>query len=541
MDQPSGSEIQVGAVLGETYEITALLGAGGMGAVFSANHLRLPGKRVAVKVLHGQAAVDRESYARFRREAEIASRLGHPNIVEVLDWNTLPSGTPYLILEYLDGEDLATRLARGPLPLEVALHIARQIASALHAAHRNQVVHRDLKPGNVFLVPADIDGQIVDRVKVLDFGISKIRGSQTVQTQDSILLGTPQYMAPEQAEGKNDLVDQRSDLFALGAIVYEMLAGRPAFSGNTLAEVIFKVVYQPVPPLAQAVAGVPAHVVGAVERAMSKEPSARHPDVATFIAELTGKPLATIDRFSVVRGNVTGAPTAPESLRASVARGEVVPATRVGSSSASRLGFFATAIVVGAAGTFGVVRWAGRPVPERSSPSSRPETAVSGSPPSSRPSAVATPEMAAPAGPAVSGSPPSSRPSAVATPEMAAPAGPAVSGSPAPARAPVAAPPVPVVDRGHHAPASQPAVPAAVAADLDQAEQALAAGDKTKSITLARHTLMVQKTSRAFSIMTRAQCAAGNLEDAKAAFHSVTGADRARVIKACHASDIDLR
>jgi len=190
------SEIHAGTVLGETYEITELLGQGGMGAVWTAKHLRLPGKRVAIKVLHGVAAGDRESYARFRREAEIASRIGHPNIVTVHDFNVLASGTPYLVLEYLEGEDLAHRLARGKIPLPAVLGIARQIGSALHAAHKADVVHRDLKPGNVFLVATEIGGELVDQVKVLDFGISKIRGSQTVQTQDSVLLGTPQYMAP---------------------------------------------------------------------------------------------------------------------------------------------------------------------------------------------------------------------------------------------------------------------------------------------------------------------------------------------------------
>ena len=265
------SEIHAGTVLGETYEITELLGQGGMGAVWAAKHLRLPGKRVAIKVLHGLAASDRESYARFRREAEIASRIGHPNIVTVHDFNVLPSGTPYLVLEYLEGEDLAHRLVRGKIPLPAALAIARQIGSALHAAHKADVVHRDLKPGNVFLVPTEIGGELVDQVKVLDFGISKIRGSQTVQTQDSVLLGTPQYMAPEQALGKNTEIDARTDVFALGAIVYEMLSGRPAFLGDTLAEVVFKVVYDKQPPLAELAPELPKNVVDAVEQALAKD------------------------------------------------------------------------------------------------------------------------------------------------------------------------------------------------------------------------------------------------------------------------------
>src|SRR5262245_52275960 len=170
-------ELKEGLVLGETYRIEKLLGRGGMGAVWGASHLRLPGKRVAIKVLlvPADSATGGESYARFRREAEIVSRIGHPNIVEVIDWNTLPDGRPYLVLEYLEGESLAARLLRGPLPLEETLEIARQIGSALAAAHRAGVVHRDLKPENVFLCPTDSGGTLGDRVKVLDFGVSKIK------------------------------------------------------------------------------------------------------------------------------------------------------------------------------------------------------------------------------------------------------------------------------------------------------------------------------------------------------------------------------
>ena len=349
MVQPSG-EIGVGTVIAETYVITALLGMGGMGAVWTAEHRRLPGKRVAIKVLLG-ATTDAESLARFRREAEIASRIGHPNIVEVLDFNALPSGTPYMILEYLEGDSLAGRLRQGPMAVEPALEIIRQVGSALHAAHREQVVHRDLKPDNIFLCPTDSGGVLTDRVKVLDFGISKIRGSQTVQTQESALLGTPQYMSPEQAYGKNKSIDQRTDVWALGAIVYEMLVGEPAFSGETLAHVIMSIVNDPAPTL-KGRPGVPDRVVHAVDRALQKEPDARFFDVASFIADLTGRPLQTLDRKpSTARGaealgqtNVatpvgptspmgyasTQAPGAPQVTTPSVStqpRGEVVPPT----------------------------------------------------------------------------------------------------------------------------------------------------------------------------------------------------------------------
>ncbi|HZW89926.1 MAG TPA: protein kinase, partial [Myxococcaceae bacterium] len=281
--------LNVGAVLGETYRIQSLIGRGGMGAVWAAEHLRLPGKHVAVKVLLDAAAGGEEMLQRFRREAEIASRLGHPNIVEVLDFNTLPTGQPYIVLEYLQGETLAGRLASGRLQLDEALAITRQIGSALQAAHRAGVVHRDLKPDNVFLCTPEED--MPTKVKVLDFGISKIRGSQSLRTQDAILMGTPQYMSPEQATGKNTAVDARTDVFALGAIVYEMLGGQAAFAGGSLAEVVYRVVHGQPTPLRELAPALPENVLNAVERALQKDPAARPEDIGAFILELTGRPL----------------------------------------------------------------------------------------------------------------------------------------------------------------------------------------------------------------------------------------------------------
>ncbi|MCX5746564.1 MAG: serine/threonine-protein kinase, partial [Proteobacteria bacterium] len=160
-------------MIADTYTIEALIGRGGMGAVFLASHKRLPGKKVAIKVLHADI-VDEEILLRFRREAEIASRLGHPNIVGVADFNITPEGMPYLVLEYLEGESLAQRLTAGPIPIDQALSITRQVSSALAAAHREGIVHRDLKPQNIFLCPTDRDGHLVEVAKVLDFGISKM-------------------------------------------------------------------------------------------------------------------------------------------------------------------------------------------------------------------------------------------------------------------------------------------------------------------------------------------------------------------------------
>ena len=172
MAAPSNTLLKPGDVIAETYEIVKEIGRGGVGAVFLANHRRLPGKRFALKAL---LSASETVQARFRREAESASRRGHPNIVEVVDWNTLPDGSPYLVMEFLEGESLEDRMRRGPLTLEATCTIVRQIGSALAAAHRAGVVHRDLKPANVFLSPTDAGGTLADRVKVLDFGIARMR------------------------------------------------------------------------------------------------------------------------------------------------------------------------------------------------------------------------------------------------------------------------------------------------------------------------------------------------------------------------------
>ena len=524
------SAIRPGVVIGETYEITELLGEGGMGTVWTAKHLRLPGKRVAIKVLHGVAAGDRESYARFRREAEIASRIGHPNIVTVHDFNVLASGEPYLVLEFLDGEDLAHRLLRGKLPLGQALGIARQIGSALHAAHKADVVHRDLKPGNIFLMPTEVGGELVDQVKVLDFGISKIRGSQTVQTQDAVLLGTPQYMAPEQALGRNTEIDARTDVFALGAIVYEMLSGRPAFTGNTLAEVVFKVVYAEPTPLGELCSDAPKNVLDAVAQALAKDPAQRFSDVAAFINALTGRPLPTLDRAragsaapeafaSTAPGLALGSTGAPSAHASSApattgARGELsplIPPTQAPPRPRSMLlpfGLAALAVLV--VGGLGALRLLQSPSSTTTAAPTAPPTTTAPPPPSSQPTLEPPPA-------------PAPLPTVVAPPMLRDGRDVELKSAPARLTRPGRAEPIP------------PEVAAALAA----AEQAMGS-DPSEAIRLARRSLATAKTSRAFAIVARGFCKQGNLGDAKAALHSVSGSERAAVVRYCKAAGTDL-
>ncbi|WP_374260204.1 serine/threonine-protein kinase [Corallococcus sp. RDP092CA] len=288
MTRTADGELHIDSVLRNTYKVVSVLGRGGMGSVFLAQHLRLPGKQVAVKVLRVGDHVGPELHVRFRREAEIASRLGHPNIVEVLDFDTLEDGSPFLVLEYLRGESLADRLRRGRLTLEEVFSFTRQMGSALQAAHRAGIVHRDLKPANIFLVPTDSGGVVGERVKLLDFGISKVMSSETLQTQEAVLIGTPQYMSPEQAQGQNSRIDARTDLFALGGIVFEMISGMTPFGGGSLAQIIYRVVHEPPVSLATLMPDLPPNVPRAVARALEKNADHRHPDVASFIEELTG-------------------------------------------------------------------------------------------------------------------------------------------------------------------------------------------------------------------------------------------------------------
>ncbi|MHB8877030.1 MAG: serine/threonine-protein kinase, partial [Myxococcaceae bacterium] len=361
--------IEVGTVVADAYEVTGLLGRGGMGEVWAAKHRRLPGKQVAIKVLHlSGPRLSAETLSRFRREAEIATRIGHPNIVEVHDFNTLADGTPYLVLELLQGESLAARL-RFPIELEEVQLILRQVGSALQAAHSQGVVHRDLKPDNIFLVPEE-RGALV---KVLDFGISKILDSATVQTQDSVLIGTPAYMSPEQALGANKEVGPQSDVFSLGAIAYEMLAGKPPFSAPSIAQLVFRIAYEPHSPLEKETKELPPAILAAVEHALVKDRSSRTPDVETFVAELTGDPLPPLAPRPDLAGRVeptvraspgdsesqlmgeTAAPAALETPRARAVRPSaprIAPQPAASPGKRVRLGM---AVLAAIAGTLGGV------------------------------------------------------------------------------------------------------------------------------------------------------------------------------------------
>jgi eukaryotic-like serine/threonine-protein kinase len=270
-----------GEVFQETYCLERLIGKGGMGVVYEASHRRLS-RRFAVKLLYPELASNPDALARFEREAQITGRLGHPHIVEVVDFNRTRDGRPYIVMELLVGEDLAERLDRtGRRPLAEAVEIVRQTASALQAVHEIGVVHRDLKPHNIFLCHEE-DG---DRVKVVDFGVSKIPHPGRAMTQAGALVGTPFYMAPEQAQ-KQAEVDGRADIYALGAILYRTLTGRPPFEAESIPALLERIIHDPLRPLRSLRPDIPERVAQVVERALSKNREDRYPSMRVFWREL---------------------------------------------------------------------------------------------------------------------------------------------------------------------------------------------------------------------------------------------------------------
>jgi serine/threonine protein kinase len=271
----------IGTVLEGIYRIDSLLGEGGMGAVYAATHLRLK-KQVAVKVMAHVLTTHSESLARFHREAEITSALGHPHIVQVIDFSTTPTGEPFLVMEFLEGEDLEHRLLRvGRLPIATVVPIVKQVASALAATHAKGVIHRDLKPANIYLL--EVAGE-TDFVKVLDFGISKVRTSNLTRT--SSVLGTPRYMSPEQAEGRGDDIDERTDQWALACIAWECLTGECAFDGENLPSIIYKIMGQAPPAIASKVAGINPLVEKVLLHALAKKKDERYASLNDFATAL---------------------------------------------------------------------------------------------------------------------------------------------------------------------------------------------------------------------------------------------------------------
>ena len=322
-EQASGPETdeRIGSVLADRYKIEALIGLGGMGRVYRAEHV-LMRKKLAVKILHHELSTVPNVVARFEREALAAAHIEHSNVAAASDFGTLRDGAIFLVLEYVEGRCLRDEIDAGAFPLERALHIVRQIASALEVAHALEIVHRDLKPENVMLVEKGGDP---DFVKVLDFGVARVPiGEMTgpssegkVITKTGMVFGTPEYMAPEQALGQP--VDGRADLYALGIILYELLAGVRPFDGKSQVGILGQQLSAPPPPFAQRVPGlsIPAPVENLVMGLLQKEPDDRYQEsqqvLSTIDSMLGGPANRGSRRFSVPgsyqRGSIPSTPS----------------------------------------------------------------------------------------------------------------------------------------------------------------------------------------------------------------------------------------
>lgn len=284
-DPPQGGPVgSTGMVLHDTYTLGPCIGHGGMGEVYEATHVRLPG-RFAVKILRPDLLTNQDAVARFCREAEIMSELRHPHIIQIFDFNTSVDGLPYFVMEYLDGVDLQTRLAQtGALPLAAIVPIVDAVASALLAAHTMGVVHRDLKPANIFLLRGE--GRDDDFAKVIDFGISKTASPGPRLSMTSTVMGTPAFMAPEQALGLASQIDARTDQFALAAITYLMLTGHEPFVGIDPVSVLYQVVHGQPPRLSQFFSWDLTQVQSVLDQAMAKRPEDRFDSIVAFAAAL---------------------------------------------------------------------------------------------------------------------------------------------------------------------------------------------------------------------------------------------------------------
>lgn len=261
------------------YRVTRLIGAGGMGAVYEAIHEQI-NRRAAIKVLHAETVANPELGRRFINEARAVNQIAHPGIVQVFDFGSLPSNEPYIAMEFLEGETLSERIERlGKMPERDVVRIGRQVASALTAAHEKQIIHRDLKPDNIMLV-ADKESPGRERAKVLDFGIAKLQGTGSAGatggsgTRTHAILGTAPYMSPEQCRGSHQITE-RTDVYALGIVLYEMLTGHPPFVAEEEVEVMTMHIKSPPPPLRKALPSISKPLEELIGRMLSKAPVSR--------------------------------------------------------------------------------------------------------------------------------------------------------------------------------------------------------------------------------------------------------------------------
>jgi tRNA A-37 threonylcarbamoyl transferase component Bud32 len=280
---PSAPTLEAGQILGRLYRVVRLVGRGAQGHVYEVEHLKL-GTRFAAKLLHPHLAGDPAAIKRFQREAALASQLAHPAIARVVNFDQTEGGQYFAVMELLDGEDLGARLRRGPLRVGEALTLTEEIARALGVAHAAGVVHRDLKPSNLFL-PNTTEGP---RVKLTDFGISKFLEppeDATRLTDTGAVVGTPLYMAPEQAAG--EAIDHRVDVYALGVVLFEMLAARPPFRAKRAHQLIVEKTFMDSPDVQALLPGLPPALAAVLRKAIARRAQDRFQNMGELITALS--------------------------------------------------------------------------------------------------------------------------------------------------------------------------------------------------------------------------------------------------------------
>jgi eukaryotic-like serine/threonine-protein kinase len=371
-------ELRPGQTIG-SYEVISFISRGGMGEVYLAEDKRL-GRKVALKLLPASFTTDNDRLRRFEQEARSASALNHPNIITIYEIRQA-AGSHIIATEYVEGETLRLRLSRAPLTLSETLNIAIQIADALSAAHKAGIIHRDIKPENIMVRP---DGY----VKVLDFGLAKLSEESSpaiaaeaptiqVRTGSGIVIGTAGYMSPEQARGLS--VDHRSDIFSLGAVIYEMLARRKPFEGETPSDTLASILKTEPPPLSRVAAGVPAELVRIVNKSLRKDREERYQVVKDLWLDLKALKQELefqdkLDRSVASEGNGTAAMPPGEPTTAISGAPETAPRSAISNISESlsieikrhkvgaALALLAVLLLVGA-GAFGIYKWSNRAEP----------------------------------------------------------------------------------------------------------------------------------------------------------------------------------
>jgi serine/threonine protein kinase len=409
------------ATIGQ-YRVTGVIGRGGMGAVYAAEHALL-GRPAAIKVLLPELSQRQEIVMRFFNEARAATAIRHPGIVEIYDFGWTPEGAAYIVMEHLEGETLSRRASHARLSWQTALAIARQIAGALGAAHAKGIVHRDLKPDNIFLV---LDPEVPggERIKLLDFGIAKLAGDTAPNvhvTRTGAVMGTPTYMAPEQCRGVP--IDHRADLYALGCILFELCTGRPPFIGEGAGDVLAAHIHVPPPTLATSGVKVPAAVEHLLQRLLTKSPERRIPSAEVLIADIdsatsehraASSPSSSAGRarpvaFSSSITTLSGAATTSEQMAAVRGRRHGAKIAVV-SAIAAAVTVVIVALVMRTARDEPVVisHAAATAAPAPVVPTASPPPAVEAKPPALQPAAVEA-KPADPPPPAIEAKPPAPR------------------------------------------------------------------------------------------------------------------------------------